>query len=148
MPGRPLRWLMALCAALVLAAPAGAQPPRSVSFTWQLIEAWKDPQPGATPAPEALVRELQKTFRFKQYSLLGTHSGLTRVGSAWSDSIGDVKLDATPVAASASTITVDVRLTRGGASVVTSKVSLSPGGQVAVGGATPGGGLIVLLTAR
>ena len=140
-----------LLAFLLFTLPAAAQPSRPVAFTGQVVEAWNQPQPQSVgaPVPETLVKELQRTFQFKQYRLLGTVSGTATVGSTWSGGVGGVTVEATPQSVDASTINLDVRLLRGGSPVVTSKVRLTPGGQVAVGGSTAGGGgLIVVLTGR
>jgi hypothetical protein len=96
-------------------------------------------------------RELQRTFKFNQYRSLGSlTSPPTPVGKTWaSDLRGGVRLEATPRAADASTITVDVKLARGGARVVATTVRMAPGGQVVVGGpATGSGSLIVVLSGR
>jgi hypothetical protein len=153
MPGRAGRWLTALLAAALLAGPAWAQGPRTVSFTVQVIEAGNPPQSPSNdrPVPEAILRELQRTFRFKQYRLLGSLGGSTAVGTTWGQDLpgSTVRLEATPRSADAGMIAVDVKLLRGGAPVVSTMVRVAPGGQVVVGGPSTGSGsLIVVLSAR
>ena len=139
--------------ASVVAAPPGAAQPRIVTFTGQIIEASNPKTPGAPDPtiPPGVVGELKSTFQFTQYRSLGTVTGSTPVGKAWSTPLAatGLTLEATPKAVDGATITVDVRLLRGGAAVVTSTIRLAPGGQVLVGGPTiPTGRLIVALTGR
>ncbi|HEV8585693.1 MAG TPA: hypothetical protein VGT02_12050 [Methylomirabilota bacterium] len=153
MRGRTGRWLTALLAAALLASPALAQAPRPVSFTAQVIEASNPAQPQKDAAvPDSLLRELQRTFQFKQYKSLGSKSSPpTAVGALWSpDSLpGGVTLQVTPKSVDGSMIAVDVKLLRGSAPVVATTVRVAPGGQVVVGGPTTGAGsLIVVLSAR
>lgn len=153
MRGRAGRWLTALLAAALLASPAGAQAPRTVSFTAQVIEASNPPQPQPNdPAvPDVLLRELQRTFRFKQYKSLGTLSGSTAIGTKWSAALAGsgVTLEAAPKSVDGGMIVVDVKLLRAGSPVVATTVRVAPGGQVVVGGPTTGSGsLIVVLSGR
>ncbi len=152
MRGPAGRWLMALLAAALAASPAAAQAPRPVSFNAHVIEASNATQPQTDAAvPDTLRRELQRTFQFNQYKSLGSLSSPpTPVGATWaSDLRGGVKLEATPKAVDPGSITVDVKLSRGGAPVVATTVRVAPGGQVVVGGpATGSGSLIVVLSAR
>ena len=142
-----------LLAALLLAQEAPAQSPRAITFSGQIIEASNPPTPNAPDPtiPSALLGELKKTFQFTQYKSLGTVTGSTPVGKMWSTPLAatGLTLEVTPRAVDVGTITVEARLLRGGAAVVTSNLKLAPGGQVLVGGSTiPGGRLILALTGR
>lgn len=137
-----------------LGPAAPAKPPevvRSVGFSAQVIEASNPPNPQPPdPRLASVVADLRRLFQFTQYRLLGTPAGTTRVGQMWQAPLpGGVTLQATPTAADAAGIQVQVRLLRGGGSVVNSMVRVASGGQVLVGG-TPGpqGTLIVVLQAR
>jgi hypothetical protein len=151
------RWLGVLLAAALLAAPAAAQAPRSVTFSGQIFEAANTPptQPSDPAVLASLPSQWQKTFQeYKQYRSLGTFSGSTVVGKPYAVTRGSVTLEATPKSADAGTITVDVRVLRGSAPVVGSTVRLAPGGQVGVGGqqgvsgSPDGAAVLVLLTGR
>jgi hypothetical protein len=128
-------------------------PPRIVNFSAHAIEASNPAKPGpADPAvPLALVSELKSTFQFTQYKSLGTAQGSAPVGGTWKTALGTsgLSLEVMPKSADAATITVDVRLLRSGAPVVTSTLRLAPGGQVMVGGpTTQSGRLVVALSGR
>jgi hypothetical protein len=139
--------------ALVLFAVDASAQPKMVSFTAHAIEASnpKTPGPSDPSIPSALVSELRSTFQFTQYKSLGTANGSVAVGQTWTAPLATsgLTLEATPKSADGGTITVEVRLLRGAAPVVTSTIRLAPGGQVLVGGpTTPSGRLVVGLTGR
>lgn len=141
---------------LLIALPVGPQStaqPRVVTFTGQIIEASnpKTPSQVDPTIPAGLLGDLKKTFQFTQYKGLGTVTGSAQVGQKWSAPLAatGITLEATPKDVGGGTITVEVRLLRGGSAVVTSTLRLAPGGQVLVGGpTTPGGNLIVALSGR
>jgi hypothetical protein len=144
-------------AALLAIAPGAdalAQSPRTVNFTALAIEASNPPKPGPPdPAvPAAIVDELRRTgLSFTQFKSLGSAQGSAPVGGTWSATLGPsgLSLDVKPKSADGSTITVDVRLLRGGSPVVTSTLRLAPGGQVVIGGPTTASGrLVVALSGR
>ena len=146
-------WSLVVLLAALLVAPQSVAQPKTVNFTGQIIEASNPSKPGAPDPsiPASLLGELKSTFQFTQYKSLGTVTGSTQVGRAWSAPLAatGLTLEATPKAVDGGTITVEVRLLRGGSAVVTSTVRLAPGGQVLVGGPTiPSGRLIVALSGR
>lgn len=129
---------------------AHAQAP-TVTFTAQAIEASSPKTPGRSDIDASLLGELKSTFQFTQYRSLGTVSGSVRVGQMWSASLTSAGLvfEVTPRAVDGGTITVDVRLLREGAPVVTTTLRIAAGGKVLVGGPTiPTGRIIVALTGR
>jgi hypothetical protein len=143
------RWPAALLATALLAGPAAAQAPRVVTFTGQVVEASNPPRP--QPNDPAVVAALPSGpfQQFTQYKSLGTFNGTAAVGRTYSVTLRSgataITVEATPKAADAKTITVDVRLLRDGSLVVGPTVRLTPGGQVGVGGAITGGGALLLL---
>jgi len=147
------RGALALALGLALgltAPPARAQAP-AVSFSAQAIEASNPKTPGRSDIDAGLLGELRSTFQFTQYRTLGTARGSAPVGRAWSASFAGagLTLEVTPRSVEGSTITVDARLVRGGAPVVTSTLRIASGGKVLLGGPTIAGGrIIVVLTAR
>lgn len=150
---RRLLTVLAVTLFVAAGADAGGQAPRIVSFTAHAIEASNPAKPGpADPnVPAALVSELKSTFQFTQYKSLGTAQGSAPVGGAWKANLGGsgLSLEVMPKSVDASTITVDVRILRSGAPVVTSTLRLAPGGQVIVGGpTTQSGRLVVALSGR
>lgn len=124
---------------------------RQVSFNALVIEASNPPKP-EPPDPRLahLVSELKRLFQFTQYKLLGTPACTAQIGQMWQAPLpGGVALQATPTAIEPAGIQVQVLLLRGSGVVVNSKVRVSSGGQVLVGGTpSPQGTLIVALQAR
>ena len=127
---------------------AHAQAP-TVTFTAQAIEA---SSPKTPPRSDVDVGDIKQTLGFTQYRLLGTvSSSPVKIGQMWSASLtsAGLGLEVTPKAVDGGAIAVEVRLLREGRELVKSRLSISPGGKVAVGGPQiPNGRIIVVLSAR
>jgi hypothetical protein len=136
-----LAWLAAPLAAL-------AQAPM-VTFTAQAIEA---SSPKTSPRSDVDVGDIKQTLGFTQYRLLGTvSSSPVKIDQMWSASLtsAGLVLEVTPKAVDGGAIAVEVRLLREGRELVKSRLSISPGGKVAVGGPQiPNGRIIVVLSGR
>ena len=146
----PRRALGLLVGLAWFAAPlaAHAQAP-TVTFTAQAIEA---SSPKTPPRSDVDVGDIKQTLGFTQYRLLGTvSSSPVKIGQMWSASLtsAGLGLEVTPKAVDGGAIAVEVRLLREGRELVKSRLSISPGGKVAVGGPQiPNGRIIVVLSAR
>lgn len=146
----PRRALGLLVGLAWLAAPlaAHAQAPM-VTFTAQAIEA---SSPKTSPRSDVDVGDIKQTLGFTQYRLLGTvSSSPVKIDQMWSASLtsAGLVLEVTLKAVDGGAIAVEVRLLREGRELVKSRLSISPGGKVAVGGPQiPNGRIIVVLSGR
>jgi hypothetical protein len=123
-----------------------------VALSGQIIEASNTGSGGGEAGiASAVLADLRRTFQFKHYRVLGTVAGTAHVGSTWTTPLASTgfALEATPRSVDGAAIKLDVRLLRGGTPVVTTSISLAPGGQVLIGGpTTTAGSLIVALSGR
>lgn len=142
---RPTR-IAGLCLALIVAGlPSGVTAQAAVSLRVQVIYAANDPG-GVDARLGSLAGELQRTFRYSKYQLLGAPQGSAALNQAWRVSLPEGRsLEIIPMAIQGDQSSLSVRvLGSGGQSLLNTMVRLRRGATVLVGGPLHQNGVLII----
>ena len=132
---------------VILAAPSTRiHAQAAVSIRVQVIYAANEPG-GVDNRLGGLAADLQRTFRYSMYQLLGAPQGSVALNQAWTTSLpDDRRLEIVPTAIQGGQYSLTVRvLSSGGQALVNTAVRLRSGGSPAlVGGLTHQKGVLII----
>src|SRR5204863_5519054 len=139
---------------LILLAPTPAPAQQVVSFGTRVVLAGDaPPPPGIRLAPagpderlDSFLLKLRQHFRYKEYTSLERYRAEVPVGATQRWPVpGDRQLEVTPESVRGATLKLNVRLTRGSLTEVTTNIQTQSGNPAVIGGPRYGDGTLIII---